>query len=404
MFTVVFLLVLLVSTVITFILPESYASTARIKVEHDAPPTSGQFYSDPNFVQTEFEVIQSQMMLNRVIDKLNLNAAWGKKYVAGRTLETSQTLEILKQRLQLAPVRNTSLIAITVYSDDRNEAAQIANAIADAYRDYRVRARADLAAKGLQVLKNNYQAQEQEIPKSQADLVGLQKKFGLPDRVEDLKAQALNMQKSYHEMDVQLALLHSLNLNKLRDVLPQVVQDAALNNLLGKLEDAEQKYNALTNDYPPSNVAVMRVSALMDELNHEIDDREKGMMAGLETQAASTKAAADTLSTLVEKAKPSQETKPYWDAKHDLEQLIESHKLLFARIETEKLEAQIPKPTLVQITDMAEPGRAPVKPNKPLNIFIGAVAGGFLGLVAGTISALAAAKFGKHGPRNAAPA
>lgn len=138
-FVTVFLIVVIISTVITFILPEVYASTVRIAVEPDARPGSGQLASyDPYFLQTEFEVIQSQLVLNPVIEKLDLNAEWGEKYSAGKTLDAAQTLKILKQRLELRPVRGTKLVAITVYSDDRKEAARIANAVADSYWAYRV--------------------------------------------------------------------------------------------------------------------------------------------------------------------------------------------------------------------------------------------------------------------------
>ena len=70
-----------------------------------------------------------------------------KNILPVETLTTDQTMEILRQRLQLAPVKNTKLIAITVYSDDKNEAAQMANAVAEAYRDYRVQTRSELVAK-----------------------------------------------------------------------------------------------------------------------------------------------------------------------------------------------------------------------------------------------------------------
>lgn len=131
-FAAVFLVTLIVGTAVTFILPEAYASTARISVEPE--PTK----SDPNFIQTTCELIKSPAVLNSVIDKLKLNVTWGKKYFNGETLKSLETMEILKTRLQIAPLRNTKLIAITAYSDDKNEAAQIANAIADSYRDYRM--------------------------------------------------------------------------------------------------------------------------------------------------------------------------------------------------------------------------------------------------------------------------
>src|SRR2546423_2950541 len=71
----VFLLVTLTTTLVTFILPESYSSTVRISVEKDAqdieniggrPNASAGFY-DPYFLQTQFEKIQSKSVLYTVI-------------------------------------------------------------------------------------------------------------------------------------------------------------------------------------------------------------------------------------------------------------------------------------------------------------------------------------------------
>src|SRR5947208_2810040 len=138
----VFLLVVITATLVTFILPESYSSTARIKVERDNSDIEG-FASrigmggyDPYFVQTEFEVIQSEVVLGKVIKDLNLNEEWGKKYGSG-TLKTPETIGLLKSRIDLRPVRNTSFIEIRVFSEKPEDAARLANAIAEAYREHR---------------------------------------------------------------------------------------------------------------------------------------------------------------------------------------------------------------------------------------------------------------------------
>src|SRR6185437_5674012 len=76
----VFLLVVITATIVTFILPEAYSSRARIRVERDVTdvpgvsdhPAMGGVY-DPYFIQTEFEVIQSEMVLDKVVEKLDLN-------------------------------------------------------------------------------------------------------------------------------------------------------------------------------------------------------------------------------------------------------------------------------------------------------------------------------------------
>src|SRR5436309_11583732 len=73
----VFLLVVITATLVTFILPEAFSSKARIKVERDqsdisdftdARATMGGY--DPYFIQTEFEVIQSELILGKVITDL----------------------------------------------------------------------------------------------------------------------------------------------------------------------------------------------------------------------------------------------------------------------------------------------------------------------------------------------
>src|ERR1700685_1024596 len=76
----VFLLVVITATIVTFILPEAYSSKARIKVERDVTDVAGvdgqhgmSGIYDPYFIQTEFEVIQSEIILDKVIDALDLN-------------------------------------------------------------------------------------------------------------------------------------------------------------------------------------------------------------------------------------------------------------------------------------------------------------------------------------------
>jgi capsular polysaccharide biosynthesis protein len=283
-FTLVFLPVLLVSVAVTYILPESYASTARIKVRPDEAVEAGATAYDPYFLQTTCEIIKSQLVLGPAIKALDLNTTWGKKYFNGETLKTAESMQILKQRLQLAPVRNTMLVAITVYSDDRNEAADIANAIAMSYRDFR------------------FESLEARLQST-------------------LKA----MQEAYLEQE-----------NKIQ------------------------------------------------QLQAEVDQLPRPAKTGDEFAAS-----------------PSPAEKLYRDKQRNLDRMLDAQKTLFVKLEAGKLEMETPK-FMVQITDTAEPGRAPVKPNKPLNICIGAVAGGFLGLVAGTVVALVSFKFGNRGSNHTA--
>ena len=138
LFALVFLFIVVTATLVTFILPESYAGTARIKIEQVAPDglRNLQARYNPYLIQTEFEVIRSELILNQVIEGLDLNSVWGRKYLNGEKLKTSEIIPLLKSRLTLRPVRGTSLVEIRAFSEDRDEAARIANAITRTYTDY----------------------------------------------------------------------------------------------------------------------------------------------------------------------------------------------------------------------------------------------------------------------------
>ncbi len=168
LFAAVFLAVLGTSVVLALLTPNQYASTSRIIVQRsptDVTPARYQRYVDrdydPYFIQTEFETIQSDAVLGPVVKKLKLAEAWAKTSEGGKRLTESEAIQQLRNRLDLRPVRDTlwqssvgvklvfsamnaaqiarsfpqrSLFEIRVFSKSADEAAEIANEVAESYR------------------------------------------------------------------------------------------------------------------------------------------------------------------------------------------------------------------------------------------------------------------------------
>jgi polysaccharide biosynthesis transport protein len=182
----VFLLVVITATLVTFILPESYSSTARIKVERDqsdiATLAGQQVMStyDPYFIQTEFEVIQSEVVLGRVVEQLNLNEIWGKRY-GGQKFTTTETMAVLKKQIDLRPVRNTSLIEIRVFSEQPEEASKIANKIAQTYSEHRLEERRKFGREGIKSLEDTFTEQENKVRAAQDKVDKLRVELRIPD-------------------------------------------------------------------------------------------------------------------------------------------------------------------------------------------------------------------------------
>jgi len=125
------------------ILTSEVERSARIRVGPDVPVVgelgvavkSDDSTYDPHFVQSDIEILQSRDVLGRVVEKLNLNEKWAAKGGAGEKRKTEETTSLLKQRIELRPVADTGLVDIRVKSDNPEEAARIANTIAEVYQE-----------------------------------------------------------------------------------------------------------------------------------------------------------------------------------------------------------------------------------------------------------------------------
>lgn len=403
----VFLLVVITATLVTFILPESFASTAQIKVDRDKADiqelTSGGTMRfnpyDPYFIQTEFEIIQSETILGKVIEARNLNEVWGKKYFDGTKLKPSETLAMLRNRLNLRPVRNTTLIDIQVFSENAQEAADLANQIAEAYQQWRLDKGNELVKGGLDSLRKQAREQDEKIAKTTKELSDLRAKLQISDYDAWFTApQPLMEQEEYKrylaarfEREVnykghveQFEKLSALSKKELRDVLPGMETDLTLTELINELNAADQKFQALGNDISPKHPDYIKITGQQKLLNEKIDARVSGIMKRLETQVAMLKSELDSMVQSVEEARKLDQEKltksrPYYDLKRQLDDMIDFRRLLTRKINLEEIDLNLPKNAQVEIIERAVAAAKPVRPNKPLNIILGVV----IGLVVG---------------------
>lgn len=174
-FTSIFLAVLGGMAAVTSLLPKTYAGTAVIRNNDEGDlllnsemESSGMDTYDPYFIQTAYEVMESQTVLSNVIKRLDLSVRWSKKYYGGRMLSQGETMDLIKKRLDLRPVHGTNLITITAYSEDRQEAADVANTVAGCYRDYRLELRRELAVGGLKWLEDQLRESDAAIEREGA--------------------------------------------------------------------------------------------------------------------------------------------------------------------------------------------------------------------------------------------
>lgn len=104
-----------------------FRRNAFVQVKHKPGPGPG---SDPWFIQTEFELIQSPFLLSNVITRLD-----SLPNAHDKSRPFPQRIQRLQRQLELRVVKGDE-IEISVFASTPQAAARTANTIAVCYRDW----------------------------------------------------------------------------------------------------------------------------------------------------------------------------------------------------------------------------------------------------------------------------
>jgi beta-lactamase regulating signal transducer with metallopeptidase domain/uncharacterized protein involved in exopolysaccharide biosynthesis len=377
--------------------PRLYRSMTRIQVRDMTSQNLGngaEFHAtdfDPYFIQTEFEVIQSGVVLHPVIASLDLKSRWGKQYAAGRTFTEDEAIRLLKSRLNVVPVRNTSIIEIQAYDEAPDEAALIANTVAETYRKHRLQVAIDLMKSGVDALEKRKEESDKKIAQQQKVVDDLRASLGIsdPDPEATTPPPALspevvkNLQNSEQylvdiqvQLESQLSNLLKLDKSRQREALETALEkpDVQLANLENELNVAEKELSVLALDFSTNHPKYLEAEATIKNVNEKIDMRVEGILLGMENRIDATRARLAQLDERLKNARPPQGAADYYAAKKRLAEMISARQILEMKISSEETELTLPRTAQVVILDYAEPNFSAAtfqRPTVPALVLIG---------------------------------
>jgi len=393
---VVFLIVVLVAATVTFFQPKIYMSASRIKVEQERLTVElfqqqGYVGYDPYFLQTQYEIIQSQKILYPVIERFDLRKRWA---YGGDPLPLEMTYRMLRRAMSVQRYRDTSLIEIRVFDQDPQLAADLANCIADTFERDRLEVRRQQTMKGLMKVQEELEKQAKRVREAQDRVEKLRKELNVQVfgsvKLNDLTVQQLESQLTAARVEfvgreTRLKELQKLTREQLRNAVATVVGDPTLQQLIQQFTDAEVKLAVLRQDYGPDHPQVKAAVVQRDTLNQQIDARLDGVMRGYEVEYRMYQERVNELQKQLDdlkKASLAMESEaflPFRNAQRDEESEMKLYETLKQRLQQVTIELQVPRSPVEKI-DSGEPSLVPVKPDWALNLSIGGLVGLLLGI------------------------
>ncbi len=394
------ILVVLTGTVYTLMLPNIFASSARIRVSQDNPsisPFAAQQlnYStyDPYFLKTQFELLTSKPLLYEVINRLNLQQEWGSD---GEKLPREVALKILQNSVSVFQQRDTSLIVISVKRDNPDEAADIANLLAEVYRDSRLEYASKEARAAIEKIELAVKDQAQRVVDAEQEVQNIREQFGLAIvggegsvdisemQMQQLEADRMAAQQAMLEKEGILNILENLEDTDLVDSAAGITSDQLVMNTIRQIQDIDVQLSALSADYGPNHPEILRFQYQKKKAEEVLKQQLQALRKRLQTEYDLAQNSFNKVDALLESVKATtieeqgKEYQPFRKALADLDTERMIYNQLSARLRQEIITLDVPR-TPVEIVDSAEPNRRPVSPNLFMNVLLSI----FVGLGAG---------------------
>jgi uncharacterized protein involved in exopolysaccharide biosynthesis len=379
-------LLLIVGGILLQVSLPRYQAVARIKLEGGSPIDASAHTSyDPYFIRTEFEVIQSEPVLRKVIDDPGLTKKWFAKNEPNGQFKNAETIARLKSMLSIRPIRNTSLMEIGAYSREPEEARDIANAVARAYRNYRSEQRTGGKLKELNELERRAAEQQQRVSEAQDRVDDLRASLGILDGTTEsngsssgITGETLRKLENLRvETEAQLTReetlldgLKKMDFDKLTQALPTAAPDTLLASLLEKTLVAEEELASAQTDFGPQHPEVVKVKAKVEDLRRKTRLRVEGIMIGLQERVDALKHGLEKLAQESQSFREIElqrdlQSRPYFKAKRELDELQRARDSLNTSLASARLQLAAPLSSTVEIMDFAETPTRPVFPNRP---------------------------------------
>ena len=390
-------LVFMTASVITYVMPEKYESTAVIQVKPrgkafeslDGVSSTRMAMMTPQFFGTEFEIIKSQNSLIRVIKKLELANKW--------EVSSEQALEILKNIVRTENKRGTDLIEIMVRHTDKDDARDIADEVAVAYREYRSELENESLNKGINELKRAVQVQEDETQEAYKELTTLSRINDLiyyADRTtsnqgalnqdqdaifalqeyNELQSEMMQLQsqiKSLLEYDSEELLVFAAGLN-----LPDNIIKLLYPDYLKQKRDID---GLIASGYGKKHPTVMSSQQVLDSTHKQLMEGVVNLRSRLQGQLDMIKerlvqSKLNREATKKEALERSIDTREFQEAKRNFEQKQDVLDAMKLKLTSAEIDQNMTEPTIV-VHDYPVLAQKPVSPKVELNLILGLVVG-----------------------------
>jgi succinoglycan biosynthesis transport protein ExoP len=398
---------MIVATVIAFVYtyrqPKVYEATCQVIIEPTAPQIlpgakdvvelgTGSFWSNKEFYETQYRIIQSTAVGQRTAEKLGLQFDADYAGALGPNHDLGGLGRAIAGQLAIKPLKDSRVALITVSDRKPQRAALIANTIADTYIETNLDYKLEGARSAMSWLAEQEADLKRQLEESELKLYRFKKDrnllaVSLDDKQSMLSANLANVNSKLTDLHIRILELDAKRkmIERARnniaeeETLPEIREKDTIRSLRESFiqfskesADLSTRYGA---EHPKIKALASQMEAIRKIYEHEID----GVLASFEKAYKVLVDNEQALRALMEQQKREAiEVSKVEVAYKPLQRAAEQNGKMYGIIASRQKEIDITGPMKtnnVRVLERAIVPGAPVKPKPIQNLMLGLLIG-----------------------------
>jgi succinoglycan biosynthesis transport protein ExoP len=366
--------------------------------------TGGNYASPESYVETQVKLLQSESLLEHVIDKLKLQNEQPKSGLQAFTRhihrmfqfsdssglpEREKLMREIERNLTVRTSGNSRLLEVSYESPDPKGAADFANTLVSQFIELSQEERWKSAQGTAEWLTSHLDKMKAQLEKSETEMQEYARTSGLSFTSEKenlaesrLKELQDDLSKAQADRIANQAKLEGAK-SKPADTLPEVLDDTTMREYRQRLTDLQRQYAELNATLTPEHYKVQRVQAQIDELKSAMQSERSNVVrrvsneysAALRRESLLTKARDEQAKVVADQ---SEKAIHYDTLKRDVDSNRHLYEVMLQRVKEASLVSAM-RDSNVMVVDRARPPLLPYRPSLPMNSAIGLCSGALFG-------------------------
>ena len=362
----------------------------------DASDSTGSYITPESYMETQVKILQSESVLGRVIDKLNLHAerpasGWRifKLWKSSHVPEREELIRQAERNLTVRTSGNSRLLEVLYESSNPQVAADFANTLVSEFIEQSQEMRWKSTQRTAEWLTSHLDEMKTKLEQSEAQLQDYVRTSGLTVTSDKqnlaengLKQLQDELSKAQADRIASQAKFEEAK-NKPADSVPEISDDPTMREYRQRMTELQRQYAELSATLTPEHYKVQRVQAQITELQFNMLQERSNIQRRIGNEYSAALRREKLLSQAdaeQEKVVADQSSKAihYDTLKREVDSTRQIYEAMLQRVKQAGL-ATAMRASNVLVVDPAKPPLLPYRPSIPINSAIGLFSGVFLG-------------------------